>query len=323
MRAWPGGLAIARSIGDVDCGDFVSPQPDVRTVPAPASGFVILGSDGVWDALSLTSVGRAVKKSTDAQDLAKRLVRKAVQAQPISRRDHAEIGSRPPRSADPRSIRCTQARGGLCDDTTCLALQLGDASHFLLGPPARASSDSHARSLVSRMSHFKFGPRISGGQSSPSNSGEGFAENSARGGIQTDRHAASRSCLPTSARSRPDPAGTVSPVSTASSSSPALSPAAPPRRSPMPSGPSPAKLQGPAASPTTSKFRFTSEPLRSSDGSDGADNSGADGGSSPSQGGEKNERQRSLFNNVGDSLFGGGGSQAPRTIIKVASREFV
>ena len=54
MRAWPGGLAIARSIGDVDCGDFVSPQPDVRTVPAPASGFVILGSDGVWDALSLT-----------------------------------------------------------------------------------------------------------------------------------------------------------------------------------------------------------------------------------------------------------------------------
>lgn len=85
MRAWPGGLAIARSIGDVDCGDYVSPRPDVRTIPAPASGFVILGSDGIWDALSLASVGRAVKKSADAQDLAKRLVRKAVQAQPISR----------------------------------------------------------------------------------------------------------------------------------------------------------------------------------------------------------------------------------------------
>ena len=52
LRAWPGGVACTRSIGDSDCGSYIDPTPHVVTRPFPAhGGAVVLASDGVWDAL--------------------------------------------------------------------------------------------------------------------------------------------------------------------------------------------------------------------------------------------------------------------------------
>ncbi len=51
LRAWPGGLAVTRGVGDADCGDIVSPDPDHSTYSLPDEGGVVLiCSDGVWDA---------------------------------------------------------------------------------------------------------------------------------------------------------------------------------------------------------------------------------------------------------------------------------
>ena len=59
LRAWPGGLAVTRGVGDSDCGDMVSPSPAFTTLPLPAAGgAVAVCSDGVWDALSSAEVSR-------------------------------------------------------------------------------------------------------------------------------------------------------------------------------------------------------------------------------------------------------------------------
>ena len=59
LRAWPGGLAVTRGIGDQDCEEIVSCLPSLKTVPAPSNGGVIVCcSDGVWDAVSLSEAAK-------------------------------------------------------------------------------------------------------------------------------------------------------------------------------------------------------------------------------------------------------------------------
>ena len=56
MRAWPGGLAVTRGIGDGDCPYSIC-LPALKTVQVPASGGVlVVCSDGVWDSLPLTVI---------------------------------------------------------------------------------------------------------------------------------------------------------------------------------------------------------------------------------------------------------------------------
>ena len=52
LRAYPGGLAVTRCIGDADC-PYVSPEPACAThrVP-PDGGALLVCSDGVWDSLT-------------------------------------------------------------------------------------------------------------------------------------------------------------------------------------------------------------------------------------------------------------------------------
>lgn len=54
LRSWPGGVCVSRSIGDVDCGPLITPLPHVKQVRVPWStgGRFIMGSDGLWDAVS-------------------------------------------------------------------------------------------------------------------------------------------------------------------------------------------------------------------------------------------------------------------------------
>jgi hypothetical protein len=38
LRLWPGGLCVARSIGDLDCGALVVPLPHIKQLRLPAAG---------------------------------------------------------------------------------------------------------------------------------------------------------------------------------------------------------------------------------------------------------------------------------------------
>lgn len=64
LRAWPGGLAVTRGIGDADCEGIVSCVPSVVTFAAPeGGGVVVAASDGVWDSLRITEAVKLVQSS--------------------------------------------------------------------------------------------------------------------------------------------------------------------------------------------------------------------------------------------------------------------
>ena len=109
LRVWPGGLAVARVIGDADCGPFVSASPAVRTSPLPASGAsVVLCSDGVWDCCTFETVGG--------------LIRRGMKRRPNI--VHAQL------LAEQICAKATRARGGmLFDDTTCVVVTLMPPRH--------------------------------------------------------------------------------------------------------------------------------------------------------------------------------------------------
>ena len=65
LRAFPGGLAMGRSIGDLDCGDWVLAAPSVQQAQLPLEGgWVVICSDGVWDALDAEAVARIVREAS-------------------------------------------------------------------------------------------------------------------------------------------------------------------------------------------------------------------------------------------------------------------
>lgn len=68
LRCFPGGLAIARGIGDADAGDLVSPIPATSTVALSASNGwdVVIASDGVWDSLPPRDVVKLCRLSKAA-----------------------------------------------------------------------------------------------------------------------------------------------------------------------------------------------------------------------------------------------------------------
>jgi hypothetical protein len=78
IRVWPGGLAMSRSIGDVDAGDRVCAEPEVCQVTIPYEGArVIMGSDGLWDALHPKTAAHHVR-SLPAEAAAHRLLQLAI-----------------------------------------------------------------------------------------------------------------------------------------------------------------------------------------------------------------------------------------------------
>lgn len=59
LRVWPGGLQIARAIGDADC-ELVSAHPDVCSLRLSAGGALVLATDGLWDTLPAKSAALLV-----------------------------------------------------------------------------------------------------------------------------------------------------------------------------------------------------------------------------------------------------------------------
>jgi len=61
LRAWPGGLAMGRTIGDPEARPCVVALPDVTQCWLPQAGArLVVGSDGLWDALSPKAVSKAI-----------------------------------------------------------------------------------------------------------------------------------------------------------------------------------------------------------------------------------------------------------------------
>jgi hypothetical protein len=91
LRAWPGGLAVCRTIGDADC-PAATPVPALRTITLDPSQWgeaggaaLVICSDGVWDAWSSAQqphdqVARYVRECSTAAQAAERVVAKATKS---------------------------------------------------------------------------------------------------------------------------------------------------------------------------------------------------------------------------------------------------
>lgn len=102
-RVWPGGLAIARALGDADCGEWLSAEPHCSSVLLPAAGATVaLCSDGVWDALTMPEVCVVVRGT--AQKAHKHKAGAGTQAR--------------------RVVSAAVAQRGLRDDTTCVLIHV-------------------------------------------------------------------------------------------------------------------------------------------------------------------------------------------------------
>lgn len=101
LRAFPGGLAMGRSLGDQDCGEWISGEPSCsQTRLLSEGGRVVVCSDGVWDALNPEVVARLVRENAPPDTAAHNVVAAAIKAR------------------------------GLRDDTTCTVVAVGDQSLF-------------------------------------------------------------------------------------------------------------------------------------------------------------------------------------------------
>ena len=81
LRAWPGGLAVTRGIGDADCGSIVTPEPACTICSAPSQGGALIScSDGVWDHISPEIVAQIALAGhyDSATAAAQQVVRRAV-----------------------------------------------------------------------------------------------------------------------------------------------------------------------------------------------------------------------------------------------------
>ena len=98
LRAFPGGLAMGRSIGDGDCGEWVLAAPSVQHVQLPPEGGrVVICSDGVWDALDGEAVACIVREAPT------------------------------PAAAADKVVAATLRARGLRDDITCTVAAIGAA----------------------------------------------------------------------------------------------------------------------------------------------------------------------------------------------------
>ena len=80
LRAWPGGITCASSLGDSDCGQLINPKPHCMRVAMPESGAIILASDGLWDAVTFSTATKVALGSKDPAHAAERLVGKSLRS---------------------------------------------------------------------------------------------------------------------------------------------------------------------------------------------------------------------------------------------------
>ena len=93
LRVWPGGVANARAIGDLDVpGGFLLPAPHLTQVRLPADGAarIVLASDGIWDSVDIHRAAKLARGHA-APEAADRILTQAVRAQGGVPRDDATV----------------------------------------------------------------------------------------------------------------------------------------------------------------------------------------------------------------------------------------
>ncbi|KAI3438649.1 hypothetical protein D9Q98_001071 [Chlorella vulgaris] len=75
VRLWPGGIMVARAIGDRDVGDILLPSPHIIQVRLPSTGArLIMASDGLWDSMPEGRVARVLRQHGTAKAAATQAV---------------------------------------------------------------------------------------------------------------------------------------------------------------------------------------------------------------------------------------------------------
>lgn len=126
LRAWPGGICLSRSIGDMDVGDYIVAVPHVKQIKlSPAGGRLIIASDGVWDAVSTRRAARCCRGVQNPETAARYVLKEAIRSRGLRDDttclvvDIAPPGSQPfaPALKKPLSflklLRCTSVKEGL------------------------------------------------------------------------------------------------------------------------------------------------------------------------------------------------------------------
>ena len=80
VRAYPGGVACARALGDSDCGPWLSPIPDTSVLPFPEGSYLLIASDGVWDAMAPETAVKLACEEKDVHNASKRVAIHALAA---------------------------------------------------------------------------------------------------------------------------------------------------------------------------------------------------------------------------------------------------
>eukprot|EP00900_Chrysochromulina_parva_P009958 jgi/Chrpa1/18964/Chrysochromulina_OHIO_Genome00000548-RA len=91
VRAYPGGVACARALGDSDCGPWLSPIPDTSVLPFPEGSYLLIASDGVWDAMAPETAVKLACEEKDVHNASKRVAVHALAAHGPS--DDITVGS--------------------------------------------------------------------------------------------------------------------------------------------------------------------------------------------------------------------------------------
>jgi len=80
LRAWPGGLCMSRSIGDLDVGPHILALPEVMNIqlPSHSGSRVIIASDGLWDGVKDPIAAVEAVRSLNTEEAAAELGKLAV-----------------------------------------------------------------------------------------------------------------------------------------------------------------------------------------------------------------------------------------------------
>ncbi|GMH43107.1 hypothetical protein BSKO_11029 [Bryopsis sp. KO-2023] len=125
LRAWPGGVAVSRSLGDFDCCNHVIPIPNIRQVIVPMTGArLVMASDGLWD---FYNGPRACKtaRSSRLEKAPARLFRGLM----------------------------FQTDGTLLDDTTIMVIDILPAMNIEFRDAMKMAKKARKRGLFSKMKH--------------------------------------------------------------------------------------------------------------------------------------------------------------------------
>lgn len=136
LRAWPGGVAVSRSLGDFDCCNHVIPNPSIRQAMIPVTGArLLMASDGLWDFFN----GPRACKTARSSRLEK---------------------------APARLFRglMFQTDGTLLDDTTIMIIDILPTPNMEFRDAIKLAKKARKKGLVSKMKHalkslFKEGPK--------------------------------------------------------------------------------------------------------------------------------------------------------------------